>query len=96
MVEKLTAALVSTAGEPMRPATWVSIDEVAGGAWGIGGKACTPVMSSGSAPVPGWGLLRLSRPYSDRHGGWRVGDPKKAADLVPDTYIVGDRNPIPR
>ncbi|MDQ1440266.1 MAG: hypothetical protein QOG97_494 [Acidimicrobiaceae bacterium] len=29
MVEKLTAALVSTAGEPMRPATWVTIEEVA-------------------------------------------------------------------
>lgn len=39
MVEKLTAALVSTAGEPMRPATWVTIEEVAGGAWGIGGNA---------------------------------------------------------
>ena len=31
--------MVSVEGEPMRPVTWVTIEEVASGEWGIGGKA---------------------------------------------------------
>lgn len=38
MIEKLTDAMVSIEGEAMRPATWVTIEEVASGEWGIGGK----------------------------------------------------------
>ena len=38
IIEKLTDAMVSVEGESMRPVTWVTIEEVASGAWGIGGK----------------------------------------------------------
>ena len=41
MVERLTETMVSIEGENMRPVTWVVIDEVASGDWGIGGKALT-------------------------------------------------------
>lgn len=39
IIEKLTDAMVSVEGETMRPVTWVTIEEVASGEWGIGGKA---------------------------------------------------------
>ena len=39
MVRKLTDAIVSIEGENMRPVTWVIIEEVASGEWGIGGQA---------------------------------------------------------
>jgi 4-oxalocrotonate tautomerase len=39
IIEKLTDAMVSVEGEAMRPVTWVTIEEVASGDWGIGGKA---------------------------------------------------------
>lgn len=38
IIEKLTDAMVSIEGEAMRPVTWVTIEEVASGEWGIGGK----------------------------------------------------------
>lgn len=31
--------MVSVEGEAMRPVTWVTIEEVASGEWGIAGKA---------------------------------------------------------
>jgi 4-oxalocrotonate tautomerase len=31
--------MVSVEGEAMRPVTWVTIEEVASGEWGIGGRA---------------------------------------------------------
>jgi 4-oxalocrotonate tautomerase len=39
IIEKLTDAIVSIEGEAMRPVTWVTIEEVASGDWGIAGKA---------------------------------------------------------
>ena len=39
MVQKLTETMVSIEGEKMRQVTWVVIDEVKSGNWGIGGKA---------------------------------------------------------
>jgi 4-oxalocrotonate tautomerase len=39
IIEKLTDAMVSVEGEVMRPVTWVVIEEVADGEWGIAGKA---------------------------------------------------------
>jgi 4-oxalocrotonate tautomerase len=33
--------MVSIEGEKMRPVTWVVIDEVGSGDWGIGGQAMT-------------------------------------------------------
>jgi 4-oxalocrotonate tautomerase len=41
MVRKLTDAMVSIEGENMRPVTWVVVEEVKSGDWGIGGQALT-------------------------------------------------------
>ena len=41
MVEKLTEAMVSIEGENMRAVTWVVVEEVKSGDWGIGGNALT-------------------------------------------------------
>jgi 4-oxalocrotonate tautomerase len=41
MIVKVTDAVVSVAGEGLRPYTWVLIEEVKSGNWGIGGKAVT-------------------------------------------------------
>jgi 4-oxalocrotonate tautomerase len=38
IVERLTDALVAIEGESMRQHTWCIVEEVAGGAWGIGGN----------------------------------------------------------
>lgn len=39
MIKKLTDAMVSVEGENMRPVTWVIIEDVNSGEWGIGGQA---------------------------------------------------------
>jgi 4-oxalocrotonate tautomerase len=41
LVERLTDAMVAVEGENLRPVTWVVIEEVGSGAWGIGGKSLT-------------------------------------------------------
>ena len=41
MIEKLTDAMVDIEGENMRGVTWVVIDEVKSGDWGMGGNAVT-------------------------------------------------------
>jgi 4-oxalocrotonate tautomerase len=41
IVERLTDAMVSVEGENMRPVTWVVVEEVRSGDWGIGGKPLT-------------------------------------------------------
>jgi 4-oxalocrotonate tautomerase len=41
MIKKLTDTMVEIEGESMRPVTWVTIEEVESGEWGIGGKALT-------------------------------------------------------
>lgn len=41
IVERLTEAMVEIEGESLRPVTWVVIDEVKSGDWGIGGKPLT-------------------------------------------------------
>jgi 4-oxalocrotonate tautomerase len=38
MIEKLTDAMVEIEGENMRDVTWVLIDEVKSGDWGMGGR----------------------------------------------------------
>jgi len=38
IVERLTDAMVSVEGENMRGVTWVVVEEVNSGHWGIGGK----------------------------------------------------------
>lgn len=37
IVRRLTDAMVEIEGEQMRPLTWVVVEEVASGLWGIGG-----------------------------------------------------------
>jgi 4-oxalocrotonate tautomerase len=41
IITKLTDAMVSIEGENMRGVTWVTIEEVESGDWGIGGNALT-------------------------------------------------------
>ena len=41
VVERLTDAMVTIEGENMRPVTWVIVEEVASGDWGIGGNPLT-------------------------------------------------------
>lgn len=41
IIEKLTDAMVSIEGENVRGVTWVKINEIASGEWGIGGKVLT-------------------------------------------------------
>jgi 4-oxalocrotonate tautomerase len=41
MIRKLTDTMVSIEGENMRPVTWVVIEEVKSGDWGVGGDRLT-------------------------------------------------------
>ena len=41
MIAKVTDAVLSVEGEGLRPVTWVTIEDVAEGAWGVGGKPVT-------------------------------------------------------
>jgi 4-oxalocrotonate tautomerase len=41
IVRSLTDAMVSIEGENMRPVTWIVVEEVKSGDWGIGGKPLT-------------------------------------------------------
>jgi 4-oxalocrotonate tautomerase len=41
IIERLTDAMVSIEGENMRGVTWVVVEEVKSGDWGIGGQALT-------------------------------------------------------
>ena len=41
MITKLTDTMVSIEGEAMRQVTWVTVEEVESGDWGIGGHALT-------------------------------------------------------
>jgi 4-oxalocrotonate tautomerase len=41
MIERLTETMVGIEGENMRQVTWVVIEEVRSGDWGIGGQGLT-------------------------------------------------------
>jgi len=41
IITKLTDAMVAVEGENMRGVTWVTIEDVRSGDWGIGGQALT-------------------------------------------------------
>jgi 4-oxalocrotonate tautomerase len=41
MVERVTDAALSVEGEAFRPVTWVIVEEVPSGAWGIAGRTLT-------------------------------------------------------
>jgi 4-oxalocrotonate tautomerase len=41
LITRITDAMVAVEGENMRPVTWVIIEDVRSGDWGIGGQAMT-------------------------------------------------------
>ena len=41
MVHKITETMVGIEGEGLRPVTWVIVEEVESGDWGIGGRGMT-------------------------------------------------------
>jgi 4-oxalocrotonate tautomerase len=41
MIRRITDTLAEIEGESMRPNTWVVVEEVRSGDWGIGGKGLT-------------------------------------------------------
>jgi 4-oxalocrotonate tautomerase len=41
MIRKITDAMVEVEGENLRPVTWVIVEEVRSGDWGIGGSGLT-------------------------------------------------------
>ena len=41
LIRKVTDAVVSVEGEGVRPVTWVTIEDVKPGEWGVGGQAMT-------------------------------------------------------
>lgn len=53
IIERLTDTMVAIEGESLRSVTWVTIDEVASGDWGIGGNCLTTAdVKSLQASVP--------------------------------------------
>jgi 4-oxalocrotonate tautomerase len=64
MIHKLTETMVEIEGENLRPVTWVILEEVKSGDWGIGGNGLTTAdvqALQGSAPA-GNGLLPAGYP----------------------------------
>jgi 4-oxalocrotonate tautomerase len=41
LIARLTDTMVTIEGEAMRPVTWVVVEEVTSGQWGVGGKGLT-------------------------------------------------------
>lgn len=41
IIRNVTDAVVSVEGEGLRPVTWVTIEDVEPGAWGVGGQPIT-------------------------------------------------------
>lgn len=41
IIERVTDAVVAVEGEGLRPVTWVIIEDVPAGAWGVGGQIVT-------------------------------------------------------
>jgi 4-oxalocrotonate tautomerase len=55
MIHRLTETMVEIEGENLRPVTWVVIDEVKSGDWGIGGNSLTTAdvhALQGQTPAP--------------------------------------------
>src|SRR5260370_6907652 len=68
MVRKLTDAMVSIEGENMRPVTWVIVEEVDSGNWGIGGKPLTTAHVKALAPGKAtWGAVAPPTTTCPRH-----------------------------
>jgi 4-oxalocrotonate tautomerase len=41
MITRLTETMVDIEGEALRPVTWVLVEELSSGDWGVGGKGLT-------------------------------------------------------
>lgn len=41
LIRKVTEAIVSVEGEGLRPVTWVIVEDVPSGQWGVGGSPVT-------------------------------------------------------
>ncbi len=54
MVRKLTDAMVSIEGENMRSVTWVVVEEVKSGEWGVGGTPLTTADVKALAAGKSW------------------------------------------
>jgi len=55
IIHKLTETMVEIEGESLRPVTWVIVEEIKSGDWGIGGNGLTTgdvQALQGSAPAP--------------------------------------------
>lgn len=52
LIERVTDAMVSVEGEAMRPVTWVRIQEIEQGDWGIGGQLLRAADVHQMAAVP--------------------------------------------
>jgi 4-oxalocrotonate tautomerase len=52
IVEELTDAMVAIEGEAMRQVTWVVVEEVRSGDWGVAGKPLTTQDVRGLAAAP--------------------------------------------
>lgn len=44
LIQKVTDAVVSVEGEGVRSVTWVIVEDVSSGAWGVGGQPVTTEM----------------------------------------------------
>ena len=54
IISRVTDAMVAIEGESLRGVTWVTVEEVESGDWGIGGRALTAqdVKDLQASPVP--------------------------------------------
>ena len=52
MISQLTETMVGIEGEALRGVTWVTIDEVESGDWGIGGNSITAEYVKGLQKTP--------------------------------------------
>ena len=41
MIRRVTDAVLSVEGEGLRPVTWVTVEDIPSGAWGVGGAPVT-------------------------------------------------------
>src|SRR3954468_10075000 len=99
MIQKLTDAMVSVEGEAMRPVTWVTVEEVKGGDWGIGGKPMTAADVKALAPSqpPGERAATSDPEILIADTGHRAAvnaRPPGAASRPDEVTPLGDRYPI--
>ena len=80
MIRKLTDAMVSIEGENLRQVTWVVIEEVESGDWGVGGNCLT---TSDVMTLAAGNEMRLSANHSSR----RASAAAKEAESLPPNLL---------